>query len=195
MLRRVNPYQPPAAPREEPRPAPAQGPAKPGLTTGVQAVAVTMIFFGGMGLLGTPLAFLVRGMSHDPVSTRIQEITWEGAMGGWTRVSLGLGTLLSVVLLASGIGVFKRKGWARRAGVAYACVSLAMQVIGLAMTFLVLFPALDELAEQYRYDRTASAAVMGGRIGGAFGGIFALALPIAILVVMTRPGVKAQLTE
>jgi len=195
MIGPVNPYEPPRAPATEPRPAPAQGPAKPGLTTGVQATAVAEIFFGGMGLLGAPLALFFRGMARDPVSMRIQEITWEGALGGWTRVSLGLGTLLAVVLLASGIGVLKRKAWARRSGIAYACVSLAMQVIGLAMTVLVLFPALDALAEQYAYDRTASAAVMGGRIGGAFGGLFALILPIAVLVVMTRPGVKAQLTE
>jgi hypothetical protein len=195
MLDGVNPYQPPGAPRSDAPPAPPQGPAKPGLTTGVQATAIAEIFFGAIGLLGAPLALLVRGMAHDPVSERIQEITWEGALGGWTRVSMGLGTVLAAVLLASGIGVLKRRAWARRSGIAYACVTLAMQVVGIAMTFLVLFPALDELAERYAHDRTASAAVMGGRIGGAFGALVALILPIAVLVVMTRPSVKAQLTE
>src|SRR5271169_3627154 len=145
----MNPYQPPAAEPVPPRPPPPTG----GLSTGLTAIAVTEIFFGGMGLLGAPLTLALRGLAHDPVSVRIQELTWEGSMGAWMRVSLGLGTVLAGVLLASGIGIFKRRAWARRAGIAYGALGLVMQLIGQAMTFGVLLPALDALAEQYRYDR------------------------------------------
>jgi hypothetical protein len=188
----VNPYKPPAAAASPP---PRPGAPKAALTTGVQAVAVAEIFFGGMGLLSAPVTLALRDLAHDPVSRRIQQITWEGSLGAWTRTSLVVGTILAGVMLASGIGILKRRAWGRRAGLAYAVSSILMQVVGQAITFTVLFPALDALAEQYAYDRAASAALMGGRIGGIAGALFGLTVPITLLVMLTRPGVKAQLTE
>ena len=185
----MNPYQPPATPPVEPRPAPPAG----GLTSGVIAIAVTEIFFGGMGLLGAPIALALRGLAHDPVSVRIQEITWEGTMGTWMRASLVIGAVLGAVLLASGIGILKRRAWARRAGIAYAGAAIVMQLAGQVVNFTVLFPALEQLSEEYHANRAARAVVMGGWIGGIAGGLFAFVLPTAILVVLTRPSVKAQL--
>jgi hypothetical protein len=189
----MNPYAPPQSDPSTPPFYPQPPPARP--STGVKVLAVFQIVLGALGLLSAPLTLALRGIAHDPVSQRIQEITWGGALGVWMRIALAVGTLLSAVLLAAGVGMLRARPWARRASLLYAGVSFAMQAVGVAINFAVLYPAMDYIAREHAGDPIAQAAVAGGRIGGIFGALLALALPITILIVLTRPSVKAQFQE
>lgn len=156
-------------------------------------LAVFMIIFGAFALFSAPAAFLLRSLAKDPVSRRIQEVTWSGGYGVWMMIALAIGVVLAFLEIASGIGLLKLKPWARLTSVAYAATSIGLIVIGQVMTFVFLFPVLDELAQEYAGNTVAQAGVMGGKIGGTVGGLFGLVFPIIVLIAVTRPSIKDQL--
>src|SRR5688500_9965285 len=104
----TNPYAPPET--HSPAPKAAGTPSK-----GLKVLATLQIVFGALGVVGVAMGSLTRDMAKDPVSRRIVEITWEGEMATWTKVSQGLGALLIITLIAAGIGNLKVRRWGRTA--------------------------------------------------------------------------------
>jgi hypothetical protein len=187
-----NPYLPPAS--TEPRSQPAPTTTTPGQpTAGLKAMGAIQIIFGALGFFSAPLTLLMRNLAgHDPVSRRIQEVTWEGGFGMWMRFALFVQTLIAVTLLASGVGVLKLRPWARTSSMVYAIAACVMNVVGQIANFMVLIPELQRIADEHPRSPAAQGGAIGGMVGGVLGGILGLALPVITLVVMTRPSVKAQ---
>jgi hypothetical protein len=96
--------------------------------------------------------------------------TWAYAMG-----MLGLGSLLAVVLLVSGIGLLRGRRWAWRTSLAFAAMSILDNIV---WAVLVLSGLLAPFGV-----RPLGHAVVG------------LVLPFVILVVLTRRGVRAQFSR
>jgi hypothetical protein len=191
----VNPYAPPA-PQGSPYPPPAPVPPGGRPTTGVKVLAWFQIVLGALSIVGIPCALGMRGFAtsfgpHDEFNEKIQNMPYEGGLGIWTYSQLAVGGVLAIVLLASGIGLLGAKPWARTSSLIYAVVTLVLQVIGQVVTFVFLYPAITAAAEE-RGGAAGNAAVTGAYIGGICGGLFAFALPITMLIVLTRPSVKAQ---
>ncbi|WP_394835437.1 hypothetical protein LVJ94_00740 [Pendulispora rubella] len=138
------------------------------------------------------MTLLLRFLVRDPVSRRIQEMTWSGAYGAWTYFSVGLGFILAMVLLITGIGIFKMRPWARTTGLIYGAVSVVTLVIGQIMVLAVLRPMMMELMDQFPRNPVARAGATGGLVGGIAGSLFGLALPVAMLIVMSRADTKAR---
>lgn len=182
-----NPYAPPVQ----------HGPSRPGPVKpaggGLNVLAWIMIIFGGLGLLSAPMTLFTRELARDPASRRVQAIMWEGEMGTWMQLSLVLGTLLAATLLASGIGSLKRRPWARKLGIGYGIATIVMAVLNQIVSAMYLYPALQ--AQMEHGGRVERAGATGGMIGGMAGAVIGLILPIAVLVMMTRPGIKAQFEE
>jgi hypothetical protein len=171
-----------AAPRVVPSPGPSGG---------LKAMGIVQIAFGALGMLGAPMTLGLRSLAHDAASRRVQEVMWTGTLGTWTRLSLGLSTVMALMLLVSGIGVLKLRPWARRLAVGYGLGATALLVVSQIMNAVLLVPALSEMARA-SHDPVARAGATGGIVGGIVGGLLGLTLPIAVLIVMTRPAVKAQ---
>jgi hypothetical protein len=182
----MNPYAPPNQySGQDPVPAaPAQK------STGVTVLGVFLIIFGALGLFSAPMTFLTRGMARDPASRRINELMYEGTLGAWTMTSLFLGTCLAGLMLASGIGIVKRRPWAKKTSLGYGISAIVMAIIGQIMSAMLLYPELNKMAEHG--GTVEKAGAMGGMIGGMVGGCLGLVLPVITLIVMTRPNVKAQ---
>ena len=185
----MNPYAPPA---HAPTPPVAPPDLRSGPGTGLLILGIVQIMFGGLGLLTAPLLMLTKSLARDPVSRQIQELTWEGGLGIWTRISLVLGFVMAVALIAAGFGVIKLKPWARPLSMGYAAVALVVVVIGQVMSALYLYPVLFDLVAQGTRNPVAYAGGIGGIAGGIGGGVFALVFPVVILVVMTRRSVKEK---
>lgn len=185
----MNPYAPPAQ-----MPAPAPLPAGPasGPGTGLLILGIVQIMFGALGLLSAPILLLTKSFARDPVSRQIQALTWEGPLGIWTRLSLVIGFVMAVALIAAGFGIVKLKPWARPLSMLYAVVALVFVIIGQVMSALYLYPVLFELLSQGTRNPVAYAGGIGGIAGGIGGGVFALVFPTVILVVMTRSSIKAK---
>jgi hypothetical protein len=191
----VNPYAPPA-PQVSPYPPPPPLPPGGRPTTGVKVLAWFQIVLGALGILAVPCTLGLRGFATgcgppNALNEKIQNLPYEGGLGIWTYTSLALGAVLSVVLLAAGIGLLGAKPWARLASLVYAVATIVLQAIGQVVAFVFLYPAISDAAAESG-GAAGNAAVTGGYIGGICGGLFAFALPITMLIVLTRPSVKAQ---
>lgn len=171
-------------------PAPAYGPVK--------AIGILEVVFGAMGVFSWPmmqgLRSLTQAISRDPVSRRIDELTWSGTMGTWTRIAMVLGSLLGVALVAAGIGVLKRRPWGRKLSLAYGAAALVSAIIGQAMTWIYLMPELER-ATRTAHDPASRGAAWGGLLGGGAGAIAGAMLPVGLLIIMTRPEVKRVFGE
>jgi hypothetical protein len=189
----MNPYAPPATAPQQP--SGYQGgprPAQSGPGTGLMILGVVNMIFGALGLLSLPLVFVTKSLARDPVSRRIQELTWEGGMGIWMRTSLFLGAIMACALIASGYGIMKLKPWARKVSIGYALAAILMAILGQIMSAMFLYPVLTEMLSQGSGDPVKTAGAMGGLVGGIIGGAFALVLPVIILIVMNRASVKEK---
>ncbi len=142
--------------------------------------------FGMFGLIFSIMLFFAPANSSNPAIKVIHE---NPAYATFLKLSIPLGFLSSVVLLASGIGLILVKNWARIASIAYAAYAIVWSIIGAAVNYIFLSRPLLEQASQ----RTGpeAAAAIGGVIGGMVGGCIGLIYPILLIIFMLRPHVVA----
>jgi hypothetical protein len=161
-------------------------------SSGVTVLGIVMMAFGVMGLGAWPLTVAMRELGSQTRGGRnVQDMIWEGSLSWWMSFSLALATLFAILLLASGIGVFRRKAWAHKTSLAYGIATIVFAVISQLMNFVFLYPKLMEMLDSSNPVERASAA--GGMMGGVVGGLFGLILPVVVTYAMTRPKVKAEL--
>jgi hypothetical protein len=186
----MNPYAPPQ-PGAYPAAAPAAPPEVP--TTGLKVFAILEAVLGGLGLLFVPLSFVSRlFVGLDSTSRRIHEATWSGAMGAWLNASIGIGAIQSVAMIAGGIGVYRLLGWARTLSIGYAVTDVVTVIVGQIMSQAFLYPALRRLSAEDPGNFVLAASASAGTWLSIFGTALRLAIPVAVLVVLTRQGVKSQ---
>lgn len=151
-----------------------------------------MIGFGFMGLGAWPLTVLSRELGSQTAGGRnVQDLIWEGSLAWWMSFSLAVATLIAVVLLVSGIGVFKRRAWAQKTALGYGIATIGFGLISQFVNFVFLYPKLIELLDSANPVERAGAA--GGMMGGIVGGLFGMILPVVVVYAVTRPSVKAEL--
>jgi hypothetical protein len=125
------------------------------------------------------------------MSEKIQSVQYEGGMAVVTYAQLAVGGILAVVLLASGIGLLRAAPWARTSSLAYAVAAIIVNAASQVVAFVFVYPAIGEITQSQGGEAgTAAMSIAYG--AGICGGIFSLALPITMLIVLTRPSVKAQ---
>ncbi len=180
----------------QPYPAPwPHGPPPPpqGVGIGVKIMAGIQCFFGGVGVLYTPFSFFQSKLARDPVSRAIYDAMWDGPAAIWFGFQILIGTVLAAALLASGVGLFWSKRWARTVGLVYGAAALFMLVCGQIATFLVVIPVLQPFLDSHNPVERAGA--MGGLIGGVMGGFIGAILPVAMLIVLGRKAIVPQLRD
>lgn len=182
------PYPPPGVP------APGQPPPLGG---GLQALGIIQIIYGAICAC-SPLGQVVqRVVPTTPMQQRLQEAMWQGVLGAWLIASMVVTVLSSGAVLATGIGVLKRKAWARRLGVGWSIAIIAWTVVAQIISFAVIMPMTMEIMEK-QMGGAIPPEMMGfvraaGGVGGVIGALLGLALPVATLIVLTRPSAKAKL--
>jgi hypothetical protein len=189
----MNPY---AAPQPGFVQPPGPVPPAPGTpTTGLRVLAILQIVLGGLALLWIPVTLTMASFEGiSPVSHRMHELTWGGALGVWTRTQIGFGGILSTCLVVGGVGMLRVRPWARILSLAYAAAALLLAAVSQVIAYAVIYPALEKVVTtEFAGDPVASAVVYSSRyIGIIFGVVLAAALPVSVLVVLTRKTVKAQ---
>jgi hypothetical protein len=161
-------------------------------TSGVTILGIIMIVFGLLGLGAWPLTVASRELGSRTAGGRnVQDLIWEGSLSWWMTFSLAVATLLASVLLASGLGVLKRRPWAQKTALGYGIGTIAFGLIGQLMNVLFLYPKLIQMVDSANPVERAGAA--GGMLGGIVGGLFGMILPVVVVYVVTRPSVKAEL--
>ena len=184
----MTPYPNAPAPWHQPPPPPPIG-----VGVGVKVLAGIQCFFGGLGILLSPFTLLQRNTAKDAVSKAIFSAMWDGPMAIYSWFQLAIGILLAGALLASGIGLFMSKRWARTLGLIYGVAALVMLVVGQLVTIIVVYPVLTPFLDSTNAVERAGA--IGGLAGGAGGACVAAILPVAMLIVLGRKSMNDQLRD
>ena len=147
---------------------------------------VVVAVLGVFAMIATMAMFSMPGASNNPVVRIMRE---SPAYAAWLKLTIPLGLLACVVLLAAGIGLLRLKSWARKVSIGYAIYAIAFGLLGMAMNFIFLLRPMFEEAQRRQGPEAAGA--IGGAVGGTIGGCFGLIYPILLLIFMTRPKVVA----
>ncbi len=156
----------------------------------VTTFGILNIVFAGIGMLGVAATVAMlsgRGGAANPVLTLMRD---NSAYAAWTKISLPLGILSCVALMAAGIGLLWLKPWGRKLSIGYAIYAILFGILGTVINFMFLIrPMLEEAARNKQGPEAASA--IGGAIGGGVGGCLGIVYPILLLIFMTRPKLVA----
>jgi hypothetical protein len=111
-----------------------------------------------------------------------------------TYGNMGANLLLDVMLVTAGVGLLYLKSWARTLSLLYAGLSL-LEKVGAIAYAAITFPAMASFMER-QAQGDPNLAMMGSF--AKFGMVFAIIVnlllaiyPIVVLIVLTRPSVKA----
>ena len=185
MSNDFNPYQPQttdsssALPHDQ-RPVIATVFGILNLVFGIIGVCSSVVSLAGF-------AFLSSGMMDPQMKEQMKLSQLDNPIYfGLLCMQLALGSILAVVIIASGIGLLKFKPWGRKLANFYAVASLIMLVIGVTISVIFqIIPAINEANNP-----GAGPEAMGGAIGGSIGGVFTICFgsifPICILVFLNR---------
>lgn len=159
----------------------------------VTVFGILNIVFGILGVLGifatVALLALMSSGAGGNANPMIKFMRESPAYSAWIKLTIPLGVAVSGVLLASGIGLLKMKGWARKLSIGYAIYALIFGLANFVVSYwFLLRPMMEEAA---RKQGPEAAGAIGGAIGGSVGGCFGLIYPILLLIFMTRPKVVA----
>ena len=154
--------------------------------TSATVFGILNLVFGCLGLCGVVMSLVMFSM---PLNPEIPNPTMELMQASpvyamFLKVSLGLGLIASLVLLAAGIGLLTMKPWGRTLSIGWAVYSIVMGIVGGAMNVVfVMLPLLEQASE---LAGPQQAAAMGGVIGGGVGACFGLIYPVLLLIFMFR---------
>jgi hypothetical protein len=114
----------------------------------------------------------------------------------YTIVGSIMGGLMAVVLIVAGVGLLRLRPWAWWACIVYSVYTILATIVNTVYTMAVVNPAMQQWAAEHTQPQGAPQMPMmwGGGMSNAitvFGGLFAVAYPIALLIVMFLPQVRA----
>jgi hypothetical protein len=183
--------------------------------TAVYVLAILHLVGGGLGLLGAlgtgaMLAVSVSKMAAGPPPALGQPIKdpnqltadmmryVDAHVPGYKAeifAAVALDLVLSILLLAAGVGLLNMRPWARTLSLVYAPLSIAYHLFGLVYGLIFVMPVTREfLQAAAQKNPQLGPAVMGGEVGGYMGvfvGAAVIIYPIVVLVIMLRPSIAA----
>jgi len=168
-------------------------PQTSGRPTGVTVFAILNILFGITGILGVifsaAMMLLGDNLQFGGPNPVFEVMNDNPTYKIYTIVMSFVGLGFAIVLLMSGVGLFKMRPWARTLALVYAVYAIVATIIGNVANYFFIFKPIMEQAVGEGGGQ--ELVIMSGIIGGVVGGCIALILPIAILIYFMRPSVKA----
>jgi hypothetical protein len=153
------------------------------------------VLFGVLGLCGTAgsSAMFFLQLPRDPAmpNPMLDLLDSNPTFRLFMQVTIVLGGVASLVLLAAGIGLLLTKAWGRTLSVGYAWYAIAAAIIGMVVNWVYLIQ--PTLAAMKGAEGPAAMGALGGVVGGLLGGVFSLVYPVVLLVFMNRAAVRAAL--
>lgn len=181
-----NPYLAPAVPASAPPDMPQPRPAS------LTVFGILNIIFGVIGLCGTAGGVLpfVMDLPSDPgvPNPMLDLIKSNAGYRTFLMVSLALGAIIAVLVLAAGIGLLLSKAWGRTLSIVYGWYTIVAAIVGMVVNWYVMQPLLAKMQEA---GGPGQLAVTAGLVGGLIGAGLGMIYPILLLVFMNRPAIRA----
>ena len=115
--------------------------------TSVTVFGILNIIFAAFGILGTLASLTLFSANADMNNPVIKIIHESPSYALWMKICIPLGLIVTVALLAAGIGLLKLKPWARTLSIAYGIYAIVFGIIGLVVNFFLLTKPLMEQAQ------------------------------------------------
>lgn len=181
-----NPYLAPSAPSSAPPDMPTSRPAS------LTVFGILNILFGVLGICGTAGGVLpfVMEMPSDPAipNPMLDLIKSNASYRTFLIVSLALGAIVALLVLAGGVGLLLSKAWGRTLSIVYGWYTIVAAIVGMGVNWYVMQPLLAKMQEG---GGPGQVAVTAGLVGGLIGAVLGMIYPILLLVFMNRPAIRA----
>jgi hypothetical protein len=140
----------------------------------------------GFGLwhLISPLFVLAMRKIKLPSQSGLTALYSDPSYVAWLHVSMVVGVVSGLALLAFGVGLLLCKNWARLGSIVYAVLECAFAVVGCMVGW-----RFTEMTTQQMPNVSPGAAEAIATIGMVFGLVMGLAYPVLLLIFMTRSNV------
>jgi len=148
----------------------------------VLILCIVCLGFGALGICGAPFALVPYTIDLGVPNPVVDMVKANNLVFGYMIASLGVGLILNLFMVTCCIGALMLKPWARWGLIGYAAIGILLGCVGLVFNYTWMIPQMRAMGD---------AAVMGGAVGGIIGGCIGLLLPVAILIVMFLPNVRA----
>jgi hypothetical protein len=180
----------------------------------VTTIGILNIIFGSLGLLlglcgvaSLVLIYSMPPMSPGPGQPPVnlgRDIAeyMEKEIPGHSIISsveLAITFVMSVVLLVVGIGMLKRQGWARVAGIIYAGVNIVQLIVDVLYKVILEMPAMNRWAADFqrRFPAVAAggsqaASQSVGQVVGVLFVVLEICYAVVLLVILFLPHVRAE---
>jgi len=156
--------------------------------TSITVFGILNIVFGVLGFCGLFMSLSMFAVEDDGSNPMIPLMQESPLYQGFMYVSIPLGLLATVALLAGGIAMLNNKAWGRTLSIIYGWYAIIAGLVGAIVNAVVLLPpALEQSSGQMSAEE---AGLIGGAIGGTCGGLIGLIYPVLLLIFMNRRSVK-----
>lgn len=163
---------------------------RPQAVTVFGVLNIAFAAFGLMGLLSSlSMLAMARNMKASTPNPVLKLMDSSPGFTLWTNISIGVGFIFTLVLLASGIGLLKMKSWGRTLSFVYIAYAVIFGILSTVMNYMFLVVPLMEQSKNQQ--GAEQAAAIGGAVGGMVGGCFGLIYPMLLAFFMMRPNVIA----
>ena len=167
-------------------------------TGGLMALGILSIIYAVMfqicgSIFGLSLLFWAPALAHF-LENQIPDAPNIGALfEGPFMTYIVLSSLVSLILglsfLFGGIGLLKLRPWARSLALGASVATIVWNIMNTLIGIFIVTPWVNRAVGQ----GAADAPQIIGQVVGSFAGLlFQLALPIALIVFLTRPSFKEQ---
>jgi hypothetical protein len=156
----------------------------------LRTLAIVQLAFGGIGLLGMNNGLIPPG--RDPTQKKLHELMWGGEMRTWMIASTALGVTLTLLLVAAGYSLYRRKLVGRTLTIAHGAIAAVTSIGNYFITQDLLRKVFAEVAKNLGPAADVFIKAMSGV--QVFSLLLGFALYIVEVYVVTRPGVKEHLS-
>lgn len=175
-----------------PRPMPRK-PSGGLMTLGILSIIYSIVFQICGSIIGLSLPFWIPALANFlenqiPDAPDISAV-FEGPFMAYMVIGSLVSLILGLSFLFGGIGLLKLRPWGRSLALGASVATIVWSIINSLIGFFIVNPWVSRALGQ---EHTDAPQVIGQAFGSLTGMFFQLALPIAMLVFLTRPSMKEQ---
>ena len=158
----------------------------------ITVFGILNLVFGAMGICGsifTVIGLVVEKMDlpNQPPNPVLEVMNQNPFYSGFQMVDVGLGFLVTILLLVAGICLLKKQRLGRTLSNIYGTYGIVMGLIGMFMFVVFLRQDLMPITQD---GMPLGAITFWAAIGGR---LFGMIYPVLLLIFINRPHVKAAL--
>jgi hypothetical protein len=162
--------------------------------TAVLVIAILGIVLGAFGMLGGLCGILANVVNVNNANPAMEAMYHDLAWRMVLLASTSLQFILSVILVIGSVYLLSLRPWARRLLLGYGWGQLGVWALMTLTNVLWIIPRMSHLLSGQTIDPTQRKMMHGRQLFGLLCGLLWPLFAVVVLILLTRPGVKAAFT-